>query len=71
MKMVTKMVAVATLATFMFAGVNVTWGNMYDDASGSLGVNDQFGVWFDLNDATSIGWEGGLKVGGKFKSNVF
>ena len=49
------MVAVATLATFMFAGVNVTWGNMYDDASGSLGVNDQFGVWFDLNDATSIG----------------
>ena len=63
MKMVTKMVAVATLATFMFAGVNVTWGNMYDDASGSLGVNDQFGVWFDLNDATSIGWEGGLKVG--------
>ena len=57
------MVAVATLATFMFAGVNVTWGNMYDDASGSLGVNDQFGVWFDLNDATSIGWEGGLKVG--------
>ena len=51
MKMVTKMVAVATLATFMFAGVNVTWGNMYDDASGSLGVNDQFGVWFDLNDA--------------------
>jgi len=63
MKMVTKMVAVATLATFMFAGVNVTWGNMYDDSTGSLGVNDQFGVWFDLNDATSIGWEGGLKVG--------
>ena len=63
MKMVTKMVAVATLATFMFAGVNVTWGNKYDDSTGSLGVNDQFGVWFDLNDATSIGWENGLKVG--------
>ena len=63
MKMVTKMVAVATLATFMFAGVNVTWGNMYNDASGSLGVDNQFGVWFDLNDATTIGWEGGLKVG--------
>ena len=57
------MVAVATLATFMFAGVNVTWGNMYDDASGSLGVNDQFGVWFDINDATSVGWENGMKVG--------
>ena len=63
MKMVTKMVAVATLATFMFAGVNVTWGNMYNDTSGSLGVDNQFGVWFDLNDATTIGWEGGLKVG--------
>ena len=63
MKIVTKLVAVATLATFMFAGVNVTWGNAYSDTAGSLGVNDQFGVWFDINDATSVGWEGGMKVG--------
>jgi len=63
MKMVTKLVAVATLATFMFAGVNVTWGNAYSDTAGSLGVNDQFGVWFDINDATSVGWESGMKVG--------
>ena len=63
MKMVTKLVAMATLATFMFAGVNVTWGNAYSDTAGSLGVNDQFGVWFDINDATSVGWESGMKVG--------
>jgi len=57
MKMFTKITAIATLATFMFAGVNVTWGNAYSDTAGSLGVAGEFGVWFDMNDATSIGWE--------------
>ena len=27
MKLVTKMAIIATLASFMFAGVNLTWGN--------------------------------------------
>ena len=63
MKMVTRIAAMAALATFMFAGVNLTWGNAYSDTDGSLGVGDQFGVWFDVNDATSIGWENGMKVG--------
>ena len=64
MKMVTKMVAVATLATFMFAGINVTWGNMYMDNGTEMSVDGDFGVWFDMNDATTIGWEGGaMKVG--------
>ena len=64
MKMVTKMVAVATLATFMFAGINVTWGNMYSDNGTAMGVEGDFGVWFDMNDSTSIGWEGNaMKVG--------
>ena len=57
MKMFTKIATIATLATVMFAGVNVTWGNAYSDADGSLGVAPEFGVWFDMNDATSIGWE--------------
>ena len=58
------MVAVATLATFMFAGINVTWGNMYSDNGTAMGVEGDFGVWFDMNDSTSIGWEGGaMKVG--------
>ena len=63
MKMVTRIAVISALATFMFAGVNLTWGNAYSDTNGSLGVGDQFGVWFDVNDATSIGWENGMKVG--------
>jgi len=63
MKMITRIAAVATLATFMFAGMNITWGNNYSDASGSLGSTPGFGVWFDVNDATSVGWENGLKIG--------
>ena len=64
MKIVTKLVAVATLATFMFAGMNVTWGNMYSSGDDGMEVGGDFGVWFDMNDATSIGWEGGaMKIG--------
>ena len=63
MKMITRIAAVATLATFMFAGMNITWGNNYSDTNGSLGSSPGFGVWFDVNDATSVGWEGGLKIG--------
>jgi hypothetical protein len=65
MKLVTKLTVVATLATFMFAGMNLTWGNAYsNDASDDLAVVNQFGVWLDVNDSMSFGWEGsGIKVG--------
>jgi hypothetical protein len=63
MKLVTKIVTIATLATFMFAGVNLTWGNSYADADGTMAATDSFGVHFDVNDNTTIGWEGGLMVG--------
>ena len=63
MKMITRIAAVATLATFMFAGMNITWGNNYSDTNGSLGSTPGFGVWFDVNDATTVGWENGLKIG--------
>ena len=63
MKLVTKMAVIATLASFMFAGVNLTWGNSYADTDGSMGASDSFGVHFDVNDNTTIGWEGGLMVG--------
>jgi len=65
MKLVTKLTVVATLATFMFAGMNLTWGNAYsNDANDNLIVADQFGVWLDVNDSMSFGWEGdGIKVG--------
>ena len=64
MKKATLIAMVVTLSTVMFAGVNVTWGNTYaEKATGGLGSTASFGVWFDVNDATSVGWENGLKVG--------
>ena len=65
MKLVTKLTVVATLATFMFAGVNLTWGNTFTNSNAdALEAADSFGVWLDVNDSMSFGWEGaGVKVG--------
>ena len=63
MKLVTKIATIATLASFMFAGVNLTWGNAYTDNDGDLGAAGSFGVHFDVNDNTTVGWENGLMVG--------
>ena len=63
MKLVTKIAAIATLSTFMFAGVNLTWGNTYADGATGMGATGSFGVHFDVNDNTTVGWEGGLMVG--------
>ena len=63
MKLVTKIATIATLASFMFAGVNLTWGNSYDDNNGTMRAESSFGVHFDVNDNTTLGWEGGLMVG--------
>ena len=63
MKLVTKIATIATIASFMFAGVNITWGNSYADSDGDLGSSTSFGVHFDVNDNTTVGWENGLMVG--------
>ena len=66
MKLVTKIALIATLASFMFAGVNLTWGNTYSDDpdnAGTMLAGPSFGVHFDVNDNTTLGWEGGLMVG--------
>ena len=64
MKLVNKLTVVATLATFMFAGINLTWGNMYENSDAdALTASHSFGVWMDVNDATAFGWENGLKIG--------
>ena len=66
MKLVTKLTTVAALATFMFAGINLTWGNAYTDAADGSGLaaSHSFGLWVDVNESSSVGWEGnGLKVG--------
>ena len=62
MKLVTKIATIATLASFMFAGMNLTWGNVYTDDDGMV-AEGSFGVHFDVNDNTTVGWEGGLMVG--------
>ena len=64
MKLVTKIAAIATLASFMFAGMNINWVNTYaDDGAGAMTAASSFGVHFDVNDNTTFGWEGGLMVG--------
>ena len=71
MKLVTKLTVAATLATFVFAGVNLTWGNTFTNTppDGALIVEDtitaspSFGIWMDVNDSAAFGWENGLKVG--------
>ena len=63
MKLVTKLTVAAITATFMFGAINLTWGNAFTNTDNTLGVSNQFGVWLDVNDAMSFGWEGrGLKV---------
>jgi len=47
----------------MFAGMNITWGNTYNDAGDDLNAGTSFGVHFDVNDNTTVGWEDGLMVG--------
>ena len=65
MKLVTKLTVAATLATFMFAGINLTWGNAFTNSDAdALEVTNQYGVWLDVNDSMAFGWEGsGIKVG--------
>ena len=65
MKLVTKLSVVATLATFMFAGVNLTWGNKFTNSNAdALEASNSFGVWLDVNDSMSFGWEGPAGAGG-------
>jgi len=63
MKLVTKIATIATLASFMFAGVGLTWGNTYSDGATGMEAVGSFGVHFDVNDNTTVGWENGLMVG--------
>ena len=45
MKLVTKLSVVATLATFMFAGVNLTWGNSFTNSGAdAFSIGDSVGV---------------------------
>lgn len=58
-----KLAIIATLASFMFAGYNLTWGNQYMDSDDGMTSTNSFGVHFTVNDNTTVGWENGLMVG--------
>ena len=60
MKMVKNIAIVALATTFMFAGVGFHTANNYMDMDGTTTVTPSWGVTYDLNDNTSIGWDSAL-----------
>ena len=60
MKLVKNISVVALATSFMFAGVGFHMSNNYNDMDGTTSVTQSFGVTYDLNDNTSIGWDAEL-----------
>ena len=60
MKMVKNIAIVALATTFMFAGVGFHTANNYMDMDGTTTVTQSWGVTYELNDNTSIGWDSAL-----------
>ena len=58
MKMVRNIAIVAFAASFMFANVGFHYSNNYQDMdSGTTTVATSWGVSYDLNSTTSVGWD--------------
>ena len=58
MKMVKNIAIVAFAASFMFAGVGFHMGNNYGSMdSGSTSVDTSWGLSYDLNENTSLGYD--------------
>ena len=60
MKMVKNIAIVAFATTFMFAGVGFHYANNYTSMDDGTNVSTSWGVTYDLNDNTSIGWDSAL-----------
>lgn len=60
MKLVKNISIVAFAASFMFAGVGFHMSNNYTTMDNGTNVTESFGVTYDLNDNTSIGWDNEL-----------
>lgn len=59
MKTVTKLAMIFSFATFMFAGVSFSVSNHYTEATdGDYLAARTFGIAFDVNDKTTLGWNG-------------
>jgi len=60
MKMVKNIAIVAFAASFMFAGVGFHYANNYTAMDEGTNVATSWGVTYDLNDNTSVGWDSAL-----------
>ena len=60
MKMVKNIAIVAFAASFMFAGVGFHYANNYTSMDDGTAVATSWGVTYDLNDNTSVGWDSAL-----------
>ena len=60
MKMVKNIAIVAFATTFMFAGVGFHYANNYTSMDDGTNVSTSWGVTYDLNDNTGIGWDSDL-----------
>ena len=60
MKMVKNIAIVAFATSFMFAGVGFHYANNYTAMDEGTNVETSYGVTYDLNDNTSIGWDSAL-----------
>ena len=60
MKMVKNIAIVAFATSFMFAGVGFHYANNYTNMDAGTTVATSWGVTYDLNDNTSVGWDSEL-----------
>ena len=60
MKMVKNIAIVAFATSFMFAGVGFHYANNYTAMDTGTSVETSWGVTYDLNDNTSVGWDSSL-----------
>ena len=60
MKMVKNIAIVAFATSFMFAGVGFHYANNYTSMDDGTAVATSWGVTYDLNDNTSVGWDSEL-----------
>ncbi len=60
MKMVKNLAIVAVVSSFMFGNVSFHLANNYTDMSDNTVVATSYGVTYDLNSDTSVGWDSAL-----------
>lgn len=60
MKFVKNIAIVACASSFMFAGIGFHMANNYGDMANGTTVTSSWGVTYDLNDNTSVGWDANL-----------